>query len=511
MKKARWPAALLALALTIGMLFAGFAEEEIVAKPAEEAVEALEIELPGAEDAAAELAGPEYSSVGKSVKATDAGSMVTITKPADGATVKTGDVELWCRFSNSAFSGSADSWKLMPMTVEVLRGGTVIDSKSLSNYSEFSFSGEGAQYATLKLNDPGTYTIRASVPGSPDKWSSVTFTATDGPLPTATPTAPPTPSPTHTLVPDEKNPGYWLIPDQTEYTVELGTTDTLRVYYTESLLYRYETHGVSFRVDKDAYIQIIDTGWEGEQEKVDGLWQRRFYVDLKPKMPGTATLSTYVYTYDSNKNKIPYSLRNVTLHVLPDPNATPVPTLRPTATPEPTATPAPASLNDAQVTLKKSAYTYTGKALKPAVKVRLKGKVLRANTDYTVTYGNNRKPGKATVTVRGKGKYAGTQKASFAIKPMPVKGLKLTAGAKRLTASWTKDGTVSGYEVQYGLKKDSSGAKTVTVSKAVSKKVIRKLTAGETYYVRVRSYKTVGKTKKYVTSKWSAYKKIKVK
>ncbi len=59
--------------------------------------------------------------------------------------------------------------------------------------------------------------------------------------------------------------------------------------------------------------------------------------------------------------------------------------------------------------------TYTGKAIKPAVKVVVDGKVLKNGTDYTVTYKNNTKVGTATAIIKGKGSYFGTIKKTFKI------------------------------------------------------------------------------------------------
>jgi len=69
---------------------------------------------------------------------------------------------------------------------------------------------------------------------------------------------------------------------------------------------------------------------------------------------------------------------------------------------------------------------------------------------------------------------------------------------------------VTGYQVQYSLKKDFKSAKAVTVKgyKATAKKITR-LSAKKTYYVRVRTYmKTGGKT--YYSS-WSKVKTARTK
>ena len=59
--------------------------------------------------------------------------------------------------------------------------------------------------------------------------------------------------------------------------------------------------------------------------------------------------------------------------------------------------------------------TYTGSALTPAVTVKLGEKTLVSGTDYTVAYSGNVNAGTATVTVTGKGTYAGTATGTFKI------------------------------------------------------------------------------------------------
>ena len=166
-----------------------------------------------------------------------------------------------------------------------------------------------------------------------------------------------------------------------------------------------------------------------------------------------------------------------------------------------------APLSYATITVKNQ--TYTGKVLTPDVTVKLGDVKLRKGTDYTVTYSNNKAIGTATVTIKGKGGYTGTCKATFKINPKSTSGLKLTAG-KKITASWKKTSGVTGYQIQYGMKKNFSDAKTVTVKKAPTvKKTLSGLKAKKTYYVRVRTYKTVKKVNYY--SAWTSAKKIKTK
>jgi hypothetical protein len=75
----------------------------------------------------------------------------------------------------------------------------------------------------------------------------------------------------------------------------------------------------------------------------------------------------------------------------------------------------PRSLAGATVTLKTSSYHYDGKDKTPEVTVALDGNAL-GDTDYTVSYANNKNIGTATVTVTGKGNYTGTATQSFTIK-----------------------------------------------------------------------------------------------
>lgn len=103
------------------------------------------------------------------------------------------------------------------------------------------------------------------------------------------------------------------------------------------------------------------------------------------------------------------------------------------------------SIEDASVSSIKN-QTYTGKALTPAVTVKLDGKTLEAGTDYTVAYKNNVKVGTATVTITGTGSYTGTLTTTFKIvQPVPkklsqysIKGLKYI-----VTKSSATSGTVS--------------------------------------------------------------------
>lgn len=87
---------------------------------------------------------------------------------------------------------------------------------------------------------------------------------------------------------------------------------------------------------------------------------------------------------------------------------------------------------------------YNGKSQKQSIKVKLGKKTLKQGTDYTVSYKNNKNIGKATVTIKGKGKYEGSIKKTFQI--TVAKGKTYTVGNfkyKMTKASTNGKGTVT--------------------------------------------------------------------
>lgn len=122
--------------------------------------------------------------------------------------------------------------------------------------------------------------------------------------------------------------------------------------------------------------------------------------------------------------------------------------------------------------------------------------------------------GKATITIKAAaiGNYPeATKKITIKVVPkkMTLKSAKAT-GKKRIKISWKKDSTATGYQIYISQKKNF---KSKTIQRFYKK---NKLTAtvdflkrNKTYYVKVRAYKTVGKTKYY--GSWSKVKRVKVK
>lgn len=160
-----------------------------------------------------------------------------------------------------------------------------------------------------------------------------------------------------------------------------------------------------------------------------------------------------------------------------------------------------------KIKLSKTKYTYNGKKQTPSVTVKdSKGKELKVNTDYKVKLPSGRKNvGTYEVKITFKGsKYSGSKTLSYTINPKSTKLSKVSAKKKGFEAKWKKQSTqTKGYQIQYSTdSKFKSGNKTVTVNKnSTTKKTISKLKAKKKYYVRIRTYKTVGKQKYY--SDWS--------
>lgn len=83
------------------------------------------------------------------------------------------------------------------------------------------------------------------------------------------------------------------------------------------------------------------------------------------------------------------------------------------------------------VTITVDEQIYTGSALTPTVTVKDGSRVLVKDADYTVSYVNNTNAGTATVTITGKGNYADTESASFAIKAKNIAGAVIAAIAEQ--------------------------------------------------------------------------------
>ena len=204
-------------------------------------------------------------------------------------------------------------------------------------------------------------------------------------------------------------------------------------------------------------------------------------------------------------------------------NPTPTPGKTDPVTPTPTKPVTPPSTSDTgntekpnqpsistKLTVKVSNVTYNGKSQKPSVKV-YSGKKQLSSKYYTVSYKNNKNVGYGTVTVKGKGSYSkasGTAKFKINLKK-PIFSYTRSTKRKTFTIIWKKTGGNSGWQVQYSMnKKFRSGVRTINLKSSNTRLTVRNLKSRKNYYVRVRSYKKVGRQTWY--SGWSNVKCIKI-
>lgn len=154
----------------------------------------------------------------------------------------------------------------------------------------------------------------------------------------------------------------------------------------------------------------------------------------------------------------------------------------------------------------KKNYGYTKNEIKPSIKVYsedLKGDYFSVKLDpkyYTLTYKNNVKPGKASITITGKAPYYGSKTVTFNIKPNNAKLSKVKVKNKKIKITCKKV-KCDGYEFRYkkstlkwGKSAFKSGWKTKTQKS--NKFISKKLKKGN-YFVQVRSYVKVKNKKIY--------------
>ncbi len=243
-------------------------------------------------------------------------------------------------------------------------------------------------------------------------------------------------------------------------------------YYTGSAVYPLSTDGLDGIIEKDVDYEIVSYS--------DNVNAGEAYATVRGKgnCTGTATLKYYIQ---------PLSIADKTRFSITD------------------------------VKIANGVITYTAK---------FDGKTLVKNTDYTDKQEKTSAGYKLTVT--GKGNYC----SSFAVNinvPAPVNPTTptvipstnitvnktalstLTAKKKAFTAKWKRpSGNVTGYRIEYSLKKNFKGAKTKNI-KGASKTscTVKKLKSKKTYYVRIRTYYQKGNV--VYLSSWSKVKKVKVK
>ncbi len=137
--------------------------------------------------------------------------------------------------------------------------------------------------------------------------------------------------------------------------------------------------------------------------------------------------------------------------------------------------------------LSKTSYTYNGKKVAPSVTIKdSKGKKLKKDTDYTVKYEKGRKsPGKYTVKIVFKGKYKGTKRLYFTIKPSVTGKITATQTTSSITLKWRK---VTGADSYIVYKYNSKSKKYVKVKEVAGTALkITGLKSGVAYKYKIRT------------------------
>ena len=154
------------------------------------------------------------------------------------------------------------------------------------------------------------------------------------------------------------------------------------------------------------------------------------------------------------------------------------------------------------------AQSYTGSTLKPEVIIKDGNYQLQYGKDYSLKWKDNKKVGKATITIIGKGYYTGSKKIYFVIKPAKVVLSSVTSSkATTGVATWESMKGVTGYQVSYATSEKGSYKSAGTTTK--TSYTISKLKSKSTVYVKVRAYKIIDG--KYVYGAYSKVIKVKVK
>jgi ubiquitin len=172
----------------------------------------------------------------------------------------------------------------------------------------------------------------------------------------------------------------------------------------------------------------------------------------------------------------------------------------------------PMKVESCSASLSAQSYTYNGSAKTPTVTVKdANSKTLTKGTDFSVKYATGRtNVGKYAVTVTMKGNYTGTKTLYFKINPAKTSIAKLTPGTKSIKVDVKKLTNVKGYQIQYSTSSSFANAVTKTItSYNTTSHTFKNLTAKKTYYVRVRTYKTVNGVDYF--SGWSSYSSAKTK
>ncbi len=163
------------------------------------------------------------------------------------------------------------------------------------------------------------------------------------------------------------------------------------------------------------------------------------------------------------------------------------------------------SIKNLTIGLDRTISVYNGKKQLPKVIVKDSSGNQIKTDNYTISYvGNYKKIGIYKVKITFKKKYSGSLTLSYSIVP-PNTGINRIVISKRtMKVSWKKQlNQITGYQIKYATDLTfKKGKQYITIYGTNNiKKTIKNLQSGKWYYVKIRTFKMVGRDKVY--SKWS--------
>ncbi|MDO4555821.1 MAG: DUF6273 domain-containing protein [Lachnospiraceae bacterium] len=184
------------------------------------------------------------------------------------------------------------------------------------------------------------------------------------------------------------------------------------------------------------------------------------------------------------------------------------------------ANPVITKLKNQTITASSKTVAYKAKAFSLKAKANGGGKLSYKSSDENVAVVSSggkvtvKNYGQTTITITAaaKGSYdSATKKITIKVVPKKMTLKKVTSTKKkRLTSQWTKDNSVTGYQMFLSTYKNfKKGTYERTYKASASKMNLTGLKSKKIYYVKIRAYKKVG-TKNYF-GPWSSTKKVKIK
>lgn len=141
------------------------------------------------------------------------------------------------------------------------------------------------------------------------------------------------------------------------------------------------------------------------------------------------------------------------------------------------------SVSKCTIKLSPGTLTYTGKALLPTVTVTYGGNTV-GTANYSVTGTDNKKPGIATITIKGREALKGSVRKTVKIRSAKPAISKTANAATGVTINWGKVAYATGYVVYRNNKK----VKTLTGGSTVSYTDTGARTNGSAYTYKIRAY-----------------------